>query len=306
MNGVLVVDKPEGPTSHDVVAKARRALGTRAVGHAGTLDPMATGVLVLAVGQATKLVQYLTAADKAYEATLALGEETDTLDAMGQVTARAEVPLDLSREAVQEAANRFLGTHVQRAPVVSAIKVGGERLHARTRRGERVDAPEREVTLHEVRIQQVRGSAVELALQCAKGFYVRAFGRDLARALGTVGHLTALRRTRSGPFRVEDAVPFEWLLAGDEAQRTRLRARLLSLEEAAAELLRVELTEAGTRDAAHGRPIGAEGVGGEWIPEVGEEEVLALFSPAGRLVALGRRHGGRIQVVRGFPRDDGG
>jgi len=146
-HGVLVVDKPSGPTSHDVVAWARRALRTRAVGHAGTLDPMATGVLVLAIGEATKLVPYLTLDEKEYELELVLGAETDTLDAQGQVVAQAPVP-SLDEAHVRAVAARFLGPQQQRAPVYSAIKVDGVALHRRARRGDVVEAPLRDVTAH--------------------------------------------------------------------------------------------------------------------------------------------------------------
>ncbi|MCA9529246.1 MAG: tRNA pseudouridine(55) synthase TruB, partial [Myxococcales bacterium] len=240
MNGVLVVDKPAGPTSHDIVARARRALGTRRVGHAGTLDPMATGVLVLAIGEGTKLVPYLTAADKRYVATVRLGSSTTTLDAEGTVDAEAPVPSGLSVADVERAAERFAGGYAQRVPAVSAVKVEGRRLHERVRRGEVVDAPVREVALRALEVRRVSGADVELALECGKGFYVRAFARDLASALGTVGHLVALRRTRSGAFDVRDAVPAAWLEAArlpkqqgggspaeatDEAAQAAARAR---------------------------------------------------------------------------------
>lgn len=288
VEGVVVVDKPAGLTSHDVVARARKALRTRAIGHAGTLDPMATGVLVLAVGRATKLVPWLTATDKRYEATLRLGVATHSLDADGDVTARADVP-ELDLPTVQQAAARFLGRHGQRAPVVSAIKVGGRRLHERARRGEQIEAPVREVELLSVDIRSVRGPEVQFELRCGKGFYVRSFGRDLAEALGTVGHLTALRRTASGRFGLDEAVPLE-ALGG---------ARPLGLAEAAGRLMpQLELSPRGFEDARHGRPVAPEDL--RPAPEDLAEEAVVALVREGALVAVARPAERGLQVVRGF------
>ncbi len=291
VEGIVVVDKPSGFTSHDVVARARRALGTRAVGHAGTLDPMATGVLVLAVGRATKLVPWLTATDKRYEATLRLGVATHSLDADGEIVARASVPA-LDGATVQRAAEAFLGRRGQRAPAVSAIKVGGRRLHERVRKGERVEPPVREVELFAVRVRALEGCEVRLGLHCGKGFYVRSFGRDLAEALGTVGHLSALRRTASGPFTLDDAVAFDRLA----------EARPLGLAEAVRRWMpQVELSDRAFEDARHGRPIALEDLSTPLPPLAGgtEDEVLALLHE-GALVALARREGRGLRVVRGF------
>lgn len=278
-HGVLVVDKPPGMTSHDVVARARRALMTRAVGHAGTLDPMATGVLVLAIGEATKLVPWLTASDKTYEATVQLGVATDSLDADGVEVGREPIP-DLSLALVDSAARSFLGPHVQQAPAVSAIKVDGVRLHARARRGEAVEPPHRDVVLHEVEILAVRADAFDLWLRCAKGFYVRSFARDLARRLGTVGHLSALRRTMSGHFEVMQALP-----ASEIA-----RDRLLPLVDAVRQLLPTcELDETQAADARCGRRILGLEV---------EGDVALLYQ--GHLVAVARAEEGAFRVVRGF------
>ncbi|MCZ7683091.1 MAG: tRNA pseudouridine(55) synthase TruB, partial [Sandaracinaceae bacterium] len=214
----------------------RRALGTRAVGHAGTLDPMATGVLVVAVGEGTKLVRWLTSDDKAYRATVALGAETDTLDAEGTVVERAAVPA-LSVERVRDAARAFTGTFLQRAPAFSAIKVGGRPLHERARRGEAVEPPEREVTVHRLEVIEASADRVELELEVSKGFYVRSLARDLARSLGTRGHLGALRRLRSGAFDLRGALAGEVLeraAAGDEEARSAVRESLRGLGDACA------------------------------------------------------------------------
>ncbi len=324
-HGVLVVDKPRGPTSHDVVARVRRALGTRAVGHAGTLDPMATGVLVVLVGEAAKLSAYLTADAKRYEATLRLGTETHTLDAEGEVVATAPVP-PLTRAEVEAALVTFVGTHAQVAPVVSAIKKDGVALHARVRRGEEVEAPVREVALHEAELVDfapalpapvaapdtgVSASAVDLTLRlhAGKGFYVRSLGRDLARALGTVGHLVALRRTASGAFGLGayatmptlDAACLEAAARGDATARAAVHAALIPLARACDALPGVVLAEDGVRVARMGQPLVASSFA-EGLPTVDDaEQVLVARAPDGAPVALIRRaDDGSFRVARGF------
>lgn len=293
MNGVVIVDKPAGCTSHDVVQRVRKALRQRSVGHAGTLDPLATGVLVVAIGEGTKLVSHLQLDDKRYEVTIALGAETDSLDADGGVSETAEVPpLDLA--AVDRALRPFIGRHLQEAPKLSAIKVGGTPLHRRTRRGENVEAPVREVELYEATVDEVTGERIRLRLHCGKGFYVRSLARDLARALGTRGHVQALRRTKSGVFSIEDA------LYGDEMTAEAIAARLIPLDEACAGLARIDLTDEGVAHARHGRPIGPEAIVGNAWQDLSPKESLALFAPSGEPVALGRRVDEGIRVVRGF------
>jgi tRNA pseudouridine55 synthase len=303
MNGILVVDKPAGPTSHDVVAWARRALQQRSIGHAGTLDPMATGVLVLAVGEATKLVAYLTADAKEYLAEVTLGVATDTLDADGQPVAQAPVPAELSEARVREVLGRFRGALEQRAPVVSAIKQGGRPLHERVRRGEAVEAPVRSVVVHALDLRACDLPRLELRVRCSKGFYVRALARDLAEALGTVGHLSALRRTHSGPFEVEGAVPFERVRAaarGDGAAREAVVRALRPLAEACRCLPGVKLSPPGVEDARHGRPVDIAGGVLEGAVDVPEDGVVVLFGPDGGPVALARRQEHRLRIVRGF------
>ncbi len=269
VHGVLVVDKPAGPTSHDVVQRVRRALDTRRVGHAGTLDPAATGVLVLAIGEGTKLVPWLVAADKSYDAEIVLGAETDTLDADGRVVARAPVPA-LDRDDVVRALGAFLGARLQRAPRVSAIKVLGKPLHARARRGEDVLPPVREVVLHRADAELVAEDRITLSLDCGKGFYVRSLAHDLGIALGTLAHLSSLRRTRSGAFTLDMAVPFAFVdraAAGDPEARAELLGRALSVADAWPGP-RAELTGEGCLAAGHGardpgdrRPGGMAGRG---------------------------------------------
>ena len=293
MNGILVVDKPAGCTSHDVVQRVRKALRQRSVGHAGTLDPLATGVLVVAVGEGTKLVSHLQSDDKRYQVTIALGAETDSHDADGEVTETADVP-PLDAAMVEQALQPFIGRHPQEAPKLSAIKVGGTPLHSRMRRGEDVEAPVREVDLYEATVDEVSQDALRLSLHCGKGFYVRSLARDLARALGTLGYVKVLRRTASGAFSIENG------LYGDQMTAEVIAERLIPLKEACAALTRVELTDDGVVHARHGRPIGPDVVLGDAWREASPEESLALFAPDGEPVALGRRVDGGIRVVRGF------
>ncbi len=305
---VLVVDKPQGPTSHDVVAKLRRALRTRAVGHCGTLDPMATGVLVVAVEDATKLVPWLTADDKSYEATICLGVATDSLDADGVETGRSEPSEALRTElsvlsadgpaslpaAIAAALGAERARTMQMPPAISAIRIGGERAHDLVRRGETPELPLREVA---VRRLELLGGGLEpvphlrVSVDVAKGYFVRSLARDLAAALGTLGHLTALRRTRSGAFTLDDAVSL------DAAPET-LRAALLPIEQAAARALPVSVLSAeGVTAAGHGQRLmpgqvrDPHGAASAWLDE------------AGALVAIGEVDAdGSGRVLRGFPR----
>ncbi len=298
---MLVVDKERGPTSHDVVARLRKVFDTGAVGHAGTLDPMATGVLVVAVGEGTKLVAHMTAQDKEYEATIALGALTDTLDAEGEVVERAEVKR-LTRAEVEAVAGRFVGAGMQVPPKVSAIKVDGRPLHERVRRGEDVEVPSREVLVHELEIRDVRPDAIDLRVRADKGFYVRSLARDLAEALGTVGHLSALRRLRSGRFDLAMALPMGRVLAaarGDESARDEVVAALLSLPRAWSGP-RTTLDDDGREDARQGRRVVATRRGAI-EPEAGAGDVVAMLDAGGAMIALGVvEEDGTLKVKRGF------
>ena len=296
-----MVDKPRGPTSHDVVMRLRRALGTREIGHAGTLDPMATGVLVLAVGEATKLVPWLAGQNKAYRATVALGIATDTLDAEGHETERAPLDVPLLREldpATEWAACPKIGLALEQErvrtsqipPAYSAIKKDGMRSYERARKGDSVELAPRDVRVRRIEVEgRSRDPArLELVLDVSKGYYVRSLARDLARALGTVGHLTALRRTHSGCFSLEDAAPLD-------APRDALLTRLSTLPDVAARVFPVvRMTHAGAEDARHGRPVRLEDAPGA------TDEPSAWLDPAGRLVAIGAITPAGARVLRGF------
>jgi tRNA pseudouridine55 synthase len=206
-SGLVVVDKQAGMTSHDVVARVRRLAGTRKVGHAGTLDPMATGVLVLGLNRATRLLGHLTLTDKRYAATIRLGVSTTTDDAEGEVIATAPTGA-LTDEAVRQALEAFVGEIDQVPSAVSAIKIAGKRAYARVRDGEVVELPARRVTVHSLGVVSTSlgdAAEVDIEVHCSSGTYIRAIARDLGEALGVGGHLTALRRTAVGPFGIDSA-----------------------------------------------------------------------------------------------------
>ncbi len=208
-NGFVVVDKPSGWTSHDVVAKSRGIHGTRKVGHSGTLDPMATGVLVLGVGSGTKLLRFMSGLDKTYEARIHFGVETDTLDAEGRVVARHDMPAPTAQE-VQRGADRLTGDLMQVPPMVSALKVGGRRLHELAREGKEVHREPRPVTVGRFSTSPTRDPMEFSALiDCSAGTYVRVLAADLGAALGGGAHLSALRRLRVGPFGAAESHPME-------------------------------------------------------------------------------------------------
>jgi tRNA pseudouridine55 synthase len=255
---VLLVDKPEGPTSHDVVAAARRALGMPRVGHTGTLDPFASGLLLLVVGPATRLSTFLTGMDKSYRAEVRLGVTTDTLDREGVVVAESEGWESLDEAALESALERLRGPLLQRPPAYSAKKVAGEAAHRKARRGEPVRLEPVRVTVHELRLDRLDPPRVELAVRCSSGTYVRALARDLGEALGVGGHLTALRRTAVGPFRVEDAVPPEAL--ADELASGALRTPEAALEAAGVALVEVE--PAAVERLARGQTVDAPAAAG--------------------------------------------
>lgn len=282
--GLVVVDKPQGITSHDVVARVRRLAGTRKVGHAGTLDPMATGVLVVGVGRATRLLGHLALTEKAYAATARLGVATVTDDAEGEVTATVSAA-HLDEATVRSAFAEQVGEIDQVPTAVSAVKVDGVRAYQRVRAGEDVALEPRRVTVHELTVTDVRPAGehvdVDLSLRCSSGTYVRAIARDVGAALGVGGHLTALRRTAVGPYGLDDARTLEdlaedfALLPIAAAARAAFPAR--DLDEPTAAAVRV------------GRPLA-----------VRLDELTALFAPDGELLALYEPAGGGARPVAVF------
>ena len=258
-SGLVVIDKPAGWTSHDVVARMRRLLGTRKVGHGGTLDPMATGVLVVACGKATRLLQYISAHDKGYEATIRLGQATVTDDAEGEIVSEVDAT-SVTDDAIIAGIRALTGDIQQRPSSVSAIKVNGERSYARVRTGEDVELEARPVTVSRFELLTARRSGhvvdLDVAVDVSSGTYVRALARDLGASLGVGGHLTALRRTRVGDVSLAEAATL------DELELAGALARLVPLTEAATRTLPVVTIDAKAATAlGYGQRIPADGVG---------------------------------------------
>jgi tRNA pseudouridine55 synthase len=321
INGVIVIDKPVGPTSFAIVRQARRLTGARKVGHGGTLDPLASGVLPICFGEATKLAQFLLGADKEYQATISFGVETDTYDATGTITARRPAG-QLSAEEVTRALAGFVGEQAQIPPMYSALKRSGRPLYSYARAGQTVDRAPRTVTIHALDLRAfapatdgvaplsatatasasatataIPGEAPEarITVRCSKGTYVRTLAHDLGRAVGTGAHLAALRRTRSGPFGLEHAVAPEAL---------SLRPLpVVSLTDALSHLPRVEVSPDAALALARGKRISWAqatplGDGGD-----GSVDLIRVLAPSGDLLAVARRgETGQelIQTVRVF------
>ncbi len=264
MDGVLVIDKPSGMTSFDVVQRARRALKVKKVGHTGTLDPMATGVLPLCLGEATKIAQFITESTKAYDATLQLGATTDTLDADGKILEERPVP-PMSAERLEQALEAFRGTFLQTPPMYSAVKVGGRRLYELARAGEEVERAAREVTVHELVLRDFSAAQVRLSVRCSKGFFVRVLAAELGEALGCCAHLTALRRTASGKLSVSDAVTLADLEAAFEASPPAWRPYLRPADTAIADWPALHLSAEDTARIIHGQPIPGSAEAGELV-----------------------------------------
>lgn len=286
--GILLVDKPAGVTSHDVVAVVRRALAVRKVGHAGTLDPFATGLLVLGIGRATRLLEYLTGLDKEYEATARFGVATDSQDPEGAVIAEDDCWEDLTADRIRAVAGGMVGSLLRSPPVYSAVKVGGVPAHRRVRRGESVELPPREATVHALEVLGVDLPEVRFRVACSSGTYVRSLGVELGQRLGTGCHLTALRRTRVGTFDVRDAVGLEAVRGGGIPARARVDA-----VSALAHLPRVVV----------GPDEAAMLATGKKVPNGAPECGAAVFAlPGDRLVAVGAVRDGVLEPRKVFHR----
>lgn len=281
--GLVVVDKPGGMTSHDVVGRCRRLFGTRKVGHAGTLDPMATGVLVVGIERATKILGLLTATDKSYAATIRLGQTTSTEDAEGDLLQQVSAA-HVTDAQIEDAVAALRGAIEQVPSAVSAIKVAGKRAYQMVRDGEQVELPARPVRVDRFDVLAVRREGdvvdVDVVVDCSSGTYIRALARDVGAALGVGGHLTALRRTRVGGFGLDQARTLEQL--ADSAELS------YSLDEACLRAFpRRELTDTEVVDAGHGRALAPAGIDG----------VYAATAPDGRVMALLQDEGSRTKSV---------
>jgi tRNA pseudouridine55 synthase len=295
VNGVVILDKPTGPTSFDIVAQVRRVYGTKAVGHAGTLDPLATGVLVVMLGEATKLSEYLTTQDKEYIAEIAFGRSTDTFDCTGETIAQRPLgPGDIARRAIDAAVAEERSRQWQVPPEHSAIKVAGQPSYALARRGESVPLAPRKVAVSSLTIQSLSENALTLSMRVSKGYYVRALVRDLCERLNVPGCMSALRRTASGNFRLAECAP--WPLASGA-----LPPPLISVSEAACRALpKATLTSEGVVHARQGKRLS------EAEFEVSEPSLCAWLDSDGKLVALGEHVAATpeaesyFRVIRGF------
>ncbi len=294
-SGLLLVDKPQGWTSHDAVARTRRLAGTRKVGHAGTLDPMATGLLILGIGSSTRLLTWVVGLDKEYLATIRLGAATTTDDAEGEELTRASAAAvgAVTPEAVAAGMADLTGDIEQRPSSVSAIKVDGKRAYALVRAGEEVELKSRPVTVSAFELLGSTSVAgyldLSVRVECSSGTYIRALARDLGDALGVGGHLTRLRRTRIGPFDVSTA---------QQLPDLDVASALIPPADAATRLFpRYDLTPEQTVDLGHGKRI---------APPAGDAHAgpIAAISPDGHLVGLVERRGNQAKSIVNFPPDD--
>ncbi len=272
-----------GPTSFDVVRQVRHALKVAKAGHTGTLDPLATGVLPVCLGDATKIAQFITEKDKSYDAVVKLGEETDTLDAQGKVTERKPVP-PLTAALLEGVLAKFRGPQLQTPPMYSAVKVGGKRLYELARAGEEIERAARPVTVHTLTLVDFSADELQLHVACSKGYFVRSLALDVGRALGCGGHLKALRRTRSGVFSISQAVPLKMVI-----EQGVLPAQLMTMEAALCELPELKLTAVETRQVQHGGLVEVA------LPDGGPHR---LVGPDSTLLAIADVLHGRLKYRR--------
>ena len=295
MNGILLIDKPIGPTSFDVVKTVRRATGLRKVGHAGTLDPLASGLLVVCVGQGTRLVPYLMDSEKRYLATVALGTRTDTDDSTGREIAVAPVP-PVDKESLATVLKSFIGVISQVPPRFSALKKNGEAMYKKARRGEDIAPESRNVTIHSISITRVSRTEIDLDIRCGKGTYIRSLARDLAKALGTEGHLSYLRRTFTSGFDVADAVHMYYL--DEPARQGELESKIISPADALHTYPRVEILPEDRLFVSDGRPVDAGNY--EVTKDLESDGIVCLTRKDGRLFAIARLDEGRLKMERVF------
>lgn len=282
MDGILVVDKPSGCTSHDVVARVRRALKITKVGHTGTLDPMATGVLPLVLGRGTKLARYLTGGDKGYLATVRLGACTDTLDAEGKIL--SEHPVTATEEEVRAAVATFMGSIEQVPPMYSAKKIDGKKLYELARKGVEIEREAKIVHIHRLEVQSYEAPDLTLLMHCSAGTYVRVLAQDIGTKLGCGGFLQALRRVSAGPFMEKDAQPLEVVLQDPAAALTRV----LPLEQALAGLPRLQVPPHVAKMITSGYQLRVSDLRTLDTPTFALDEAMAVAVDGGGVVAVAR------------------
>lgn len=302
VDGVLIVDKPAGMTSFDVVRKLRALGSGRKAGHTGTLDPSATGVLPICLGQATKLTPFLLEGEKVYQGVARLGVETDTFDAEGKVVAQNATD-HLREEEVRLAVEQMAGTYWQTPPMYSAVKVGGKRLYELARQGVEVDRKPRKVTIHAIEMLSYDPATAELALRlsCTKGTYVRSVVHEIGQALGVGGHLVSLQRLQNGPFGLDRALPLEtietWMREG---KREEIEAHLISLPDALGDLQEVRVDELRARKVARGMTLGYRDLLQSAAPRLVEGDLVKIVGPGGRLLAVAEQREGGLRYRRVF------
>jgi tRNA pseudouridine55 synthase len=284
LSGVLVVDKPTGVTSHDVVQQLRRVLGTRRIGHTGTLDPAASGVLLACVGKGTKVAQFLTGHDKEYRAVVRLGATTDTYDGEGEIK-ETEEEWRVSPERINDTVNSFKGEISQLPPMHSAVKHRGKRLYQYAREKQEVERAERKVEIKEISITGMKAPYLELKVSCSKGTYVRSLAHDLGQKLGCGAYLFSLRRTRVGPFRLEDALSPEKI--SEVRKEGRIGEALISIEQALAHLPSVAVGEGSVPRIRNGAGLVSSCVSSvDGSFEAGQ--TVCIKDEQGRIIAVGK------------------
>ena len=280
LSGILVVDKPEGVTSHDVVSKARKSLGLKKIGHAGTLDPFATGVLILLVGEGTKLSNYLMEGRKTYLASIKLGEKRDTADLSGELIETA--PFDnISLADVESALAKFEGEITQVPPMYSAIKKNGVPLYKLARKGIEVERQERSIFIESIKLLGFNLPNLEIEVTCSKGTYIRTLAEDIASSLGSCAHLVKLRRTKSGALSLQDAISFEELSIREKAIQA-----MTSLADSIATMSKIVVSDEGTEKIRTGAKLIAAWIEDYDLNEDPDDKIVRVLSPEGSLVSI--------------------
>ena len=287
MNGIIIIDKPQKWTSNDVVSRLRRVFNTRRIGHGGTLDPMATGVLPVFVGRATRGVEFFEHAEKVYETTIRFGLTTDTEDITGKVLTETEVCL--TEEELQKVLPRFRGEILQVPPMYSAIKVNGQKLYDLARKGREVERQPRPITIHELQLLDFSGNEARLRVRCSKGTYIRTLCKDIGEALGCGGCMAALRRVQAGEYTLEGSIPLRQLLdiseAGGEVEHL-----LRPVDTMFASHEKLRLNEKQARLAKNGNAFASDCADGTY----------RVYAPDGEFLALCRAEGGQVKTIKSF------